>query len=351
MNDGCFIPKKIKVGYQERSDTYSGKLAYVIYYDEKNKLRKENSFEQWRHKSFQPNEFDNECLEGFVLNKKVGDYVDHFHRQSYIRIYDPRGFEVEITVTNLLYILENCDCLKGKGLDGRFCYGWFGTELVLLPENSTCYKESKRYSNSLYENKKVKKDDLQVGKTYLMRRNQKVIYLGYKPYFGKGYYGLTRYENVFLGYRHYYVSIDDLPNFNDNNKYHYFSPNISFSPIQELDETYDYSICLNELNNKTSFTGMAYCYYEEKELENLIKKSNNGLFLYVEKNLELKKEFCRKVIENKKTMLEVTITNFWKSSSINVTAKEITKLNEGFLYVGHFINGELIKKEKYAEIN
>lgn len=30
-----YIPKKIKVGYQNRSDTYTKKLAYVIYYDEK----------------------------------------------------------------------------------------------------------------------------------------------------------------------------------------------------------------------------------------------------------------------------------------------------------------------------
>lgn len=29
------IPKKCKAGFQTRNDTYSGKLAYVIYYDEK----------------------------------------------------------------------------------------------------------------------------------------------------------------------------------------------------------------------------------------------------------------------------------------------------------------------------
>ncbi len=41
MNTNIFIPKKLKVGYQYRDDTFTGKLAYVIYYDEKNKLRKE----------------------------------------------------------------------------------------------------------------------------------------------------------------------------------------------------------------------------------------------------------------------------------------------------------------------
>ena len=32
-----FIPKKINVGFQNRKDTYTGKLAYVIYYDEDGK--------------------------------------------------------------------------------------------------------------------------------------------------------------------------------------------------------------------------------------------------------------------------------------------------------------------------
>ena len=35
MKSAIYIPKKINVGYQEREDTYTGKLAYVIYWDEK----------------------------------------------------------------------------------------------------------------------------------------------------------------------------------------------------------------------------------------------------------------------------------------------------------------------------
>lgn len=43
MKSNIFIPKKIKVGFQERSDTFTKKLAYVIYYDQKGKLRKEKN--------------------------------------------------------------------------------------------------------------------------------------------------------------------------------------------------------------------------------------------------------------------------------------------------------------------
>ena len=35
MNTSIFIPKRINVGYQKRNDTYTGKLAYVTYFDEK----------------------------------------------------------------------------------------------------------------------------------------------------------------------------------------------------------------------------------------------------------------------------------------------------------------------------
>ena len=39
MKSNIFIPKTINVGYRNRDDTYTGKLAYVIYYAEKCKLR------------------------------------------------------------------------------------------------------------------------------------------------------------------------------------------------------------------------------------------------------------------------------------------------------------------------
>ena len=107
MKSNIFVPKIINVGYQNRSGTYTGKLAYVIYYDEKGKLRKEASWNSWRDEKIPNEEFDNVPTTGFVLNKKVGDYSSGWdHRQAYCRVYDPRNFEFEITIENLLYILE-----------------------------------------------------------------------------------------------------------------------------------------------------------------------------------------------------------------------------------------------------
>lgn len=181
MNTNIFVPKKINVGFQNRKDTYSGKLAYVIYFDEKGKLRKETSWNGWRDENI-PNEiYDNEPTEGFVLNKKVGGVEECWGwdpRKTYTRVYDPRGFEFEITIPNLLWILENCNCIKGKGLDGEFVYGWDGKELLLMPVDSPDYKQIAEYNRIVHSNESIRVKDLIVGATYLTKYNQEIIYIG-----------------------------------------------------------------------------------------------------------------------------------------------------------------------------
>lgn len=172
-----FIPERINVGFQERNDTYTGKLAYVIYYDKKGVLRKEKSWNSWRNHKIDSVEYDNKPTSGFVLNKKVGGYKSDWNfRNAYVRIYDPRNFEFEITVENLLFILAQCDCTKGKGLEGEFVYGWSGTDLVLLPVESETYKESLDFSD--LQGKKVSAKELILGASYETKSQQKLTYLG-----------------------------------------------------------------------------------------------------------------------------------------------------------------------------
>lgn len=195
-----YIPKKINVGFQLREGTYTGKLAYIIYWDDKGKLRKEASWESWRHKPGEPKNrwartnkdreevygddvapqvFDNVPTEGFVLNKGVGGQRESWGwnaRNEYIRVYDPRGFEFEISVANLLYILQECTSTKGKGLEGEFVYSWNGTELVLLPVDTYEYKQSSGYTD--LQSQKVTKDDIIEGGTYLSKNRNTLIYIG-----------------------------------------------------------------------------------------------------------------------------------------------------------------------------
>lgn len=248
------IAEKIKVGFNPRNDTYSGKLAYIIPFDGK-KWRKEDSWNKWiyttidsdeyelrkrksyddyiaslkkshkyyidninRHtdsyhsqykkwgemtfedfckdqkisdyENYNPNlgrtttdvnltpiELINEPIEGFVLNKKVGGYNSGWnHRSTYCRVYDPRGFEFEISVPNLLYILQETNSYKGKGLEGKFIYGWDGKDLVLLPTSSPDYIESTNFTK--LQSKKISTKDLQEGFIYKHKTEGNFIYLG-----------------------------------------------------------------------------------------------------------------------------------------------------------------------------
>lgn len=194
VENKLFVPAKLKVGFQNRQDCYTGKLAYVVYYNAKNKLRKETSWEGWRDKKIAPVEYDNVPTEGFVLNKRVGggrsyDWYD-WVRDTKVRIFDPRGFEFEITVPNLLYILQEADCSRGKGLEGKFLYAWDKKDLVLLPAGSQQYKDSAEFT--LLQNQRVKVKDLIPGATYVTKQQEEMIFLGRLPCnFMRDKYGYT----------------------------------------------------------------------------------------------------------------------------------------------------------------
>ncbi len=178
-----FIPETIRVGFQNRQGTYTGKLAYVIYYDLKGKLRKETSWEGWRDKKIKPVEFKNEPTEGFVLNRGVGGARRSYGwnvRNEYIRVYDPRDFEFEISIANLLFILRECDCSRGKGLEGKFVYAWDGTELVLLPTTCQEFEVSKNFTQ--LQGKKLSAKELKPGCSYITKKQEVLVYVGRYDY-------------------------------------------------------------------------------------------------------------------------------------------------------------------------
>lgn len=176
MNN-VFIAPKIKVGFQKRDDCFTKQLAYIIYYDDKGKLRKETSWESWRNKSIPAQEFDNEPTDGFTLNKDIKRYNGEWwsSTRTMIRIHDPRGFEFEVTTENLIGILMHTDCLR-RGLIGQFVYAWSGKELVLLPTNSEEYQKAVKFTTNL--SKKVKAKELVPGISYKTKREGDVIFIG-----------------------------------------------------------------------------------------------------------------------------------------------------------------------------
>lgn len=209
------VPDTITVGFQKRDDTYTGKLAYIIYTDSKGVLRKEGSWQSWRDKKIEPITFKNTPQADFVLNKKVGGYrMDWNHRQTYVRVYDSRDFEFEITVPNLLFILQETSAIKGKGLDGECVYAWNGKDLFLLPTACKEYQECVNFTKA--QAKKVDKADKVPGNIFLMKDMAKVMYLGRHQFAEVERYTEPKTHKP-VGLKHVFKKLDEVAK--DEDKY------------------------------------------------------------------------------------------------------------------------------------
>ena len=206
------IPDRIKVGFQKRTDTYTGKLAYIISLGKNGKKTKEDpkSWVGWRDKSIDPEEYDNVPTEGFVLNRDVGGTqrgYDWNARREKVRVFDPRDFEFEITVENVLLILQECSSIKGKGLEGEFIYSWSGSQLVLLPVTSQEYKNAAEFID--LGNQKIAKSDVVEGCTYLTKDKVNVMYLGRHPWFeNASRWGYSRTKYIGGKKMHIFLNMD-----------------------------------------------------------------------------------------------------------------------------------------------
>jgi hypothetical protein len=286
MENKLFIPGKIKVGFNYRENTYSKKLAFITYCDSKGKLRKQGSWEGWiqhpgkqvwdpsSHKQvivpegYEPIELENKPMSGFILNRNVGGV-----RQSYgynarvekVRVYDPRGFEMEIDIPNLLFILQECTSTKGKGLEGEFVYSWNGKDIVLLPLHSLEYKESTEHTK--LQSKKVTSKDMTEGCHYTFKSGEKTIYLG-------------RYETYNTNNRRYglFINLDYI-------KMHIF--------LNLDNNEYIFQKGFTKLATKDTETpDPNYAEYLQTFLDSRYHSKLKNINLNSEKVTEIKKEFC-----------------------------------------------------------
>ncbi len=238
MNSQLYIPKRINVGFQKRDDTFTGQLAYIIYWDDKGKLRKESSWQSWRNKDIPNQEFDNEPLSGLVLNKDIKRYNwGHFSsNRTMIRVHDPRGFEFEITTENLIGVLMNTDCSK-RGLMGEFVYAWHGTDLVLLPVKCEEYEKATTFTD--LQAGKIKAADLIPGHTYKSKQQQDYVYVGrYMWYkFNSFYYYYRRGKekaNTRIGKKYHIFTTDNGKTFETKSSLEFLARRTSESPTEEL---------------------------------------------------------------------------------------------------------------------
>ena len=185
------IPDKILVGYKNREDTFSGRLAFITYMSG-GKISKEVSWTKWRDKSIPSDEFDNTPTSGFVINKSVGGYNYGYFRKrgEWVRIHDPRGFEFELSVSNLIYLVQECDITHGE-LAGEFIYSWDGSDLVLLPVGSSDYVATKEME-AARASASLSWKTMDIGTKYSFKYGSSLYYIGkHKLKVKDGYRGVN----------------------------------------------------------------------------------------------------------------------------------------------------------------
>jgi len=206
------LTKSIKVGFQNRNDTYTGKLGFVI-----SDTSKGVAWDSWRDHKIPVLELANTPVSGFHLNKSV-HRESRYSGRDVIRIWDPRGFEFEITPANLIHIMECCTVSQGE-IDGQLIYCWEGSTLLLMPITSETYKEAVRvqeefqYAITSGTVDKSGKSTFVVGNTYIIDRYKNhFVYLG--VFSGKNFDGV---ETPYRGPNYAPVEDREMRVFVENN--------------------------------------------------------------------------------------------------------------------------------------
>lgn len=172
-----YIPKKLKIGFQERKDSFDGKLSFITYYDNNGKISNETRWSRWCDGSISNLEIDNIPFKNATLNKNISHAGYRYGTgRTAIRIYDSRGFEYEIDIDNFMGIAQEYSVVKGE-ITGEFVYAFANNKVILLPVDSEQYKDA--IKTTLNRNEKVDESSLTPGDVYLNDKEEECIYIGF----------------------------------------------------------------------------------------------------------------------------------------------------------------------------
>lgn len=97
--------------------------------------KRKYTVDRWRDKNIEPRVIKNEPVLGF----KVVDTVSRYSTSNKLfRVYDPRGFELEITADNLFYIIRECGIVKGM-ITEPMLWAREGSKPFLINASSKAY--------------------------------------------------------------------------------------------------------------------------------------------------------------------------------------------------------------------
>ena len=312
-----FIPEKLSVGFVKREDTFTGKLAFVTYYDNKNIRRQEHSWNGWRDHSISVLEIENKPSR-FVINKGIQRSHYFGSGRSKIRIYDERDFEFEITVDNLIALLMHSDVSKRDILE-QCVFAWKGKDLTLLPLNSEEYLEATKHT--LKQTFKLSSKDLVPGQSYSSKKDTSSwLYLGSFQLYSS-YNNKTIYQD--FGKQHVFYQ-------DHKERYKKFS-------VSELAEVVSLDHPTNFSNILEKFLSSMYHLGDNKIIKLLpanAKESLQTSYFYPHSTTNTYGELLSLIIENNKIIsFKLEYVNLTKNSSKDISIKpESGYSSNGFIY-------------------
>jgi len=178
MSFSIKLPEKYYGGFKSQgSDDLP--LGYIVPHGtdfafDKRKASVDNWIQVYNSTALDTITFDNTPVTGFKLGRSIkrtgwngGNVV--------VRIEDPRGFEVEITVANLLKIMEN-NTIENTEILAECIWGRDGGKNILLAVNSEPYLEAVENTNRA--TRKVSLKDIKPGMTVRLKNGHEGTYLG-----------------------------------------------------------------------------------------------------------------------------------------------------------------------------
>lgn len=118
--------------------------------------------------------FTNKPMVGFEIRKSVRYRGRNSTRETW-RIIDPRGFELEISNSNMEFIIDHCILDKGEIISSCI-WGREGSDNLLLPVDSKEYKEA--IANTERLGKKASMKEVKLGDHVTFKKGNKGRYLG-----------------------------------------------------------------------------------------------------------------------------------------------------------------------------
>lgn len=200
------IPQKLKVGFKSRGESLDGNLSFVTYLNEKGEVAQEKSWNSWRDKNIDALDINNIPTNGYFFDKSIKRMGSFSSANSYLRVYDSRGFEFEIKIENVSLILQTCTIDKGE-IKEKCILGWDGRTLYLLPETSQEYQTAMLENSD--SNKNINEENLILGNIYKSSRGN-FVYVGKMYFMNDNQDVKTKLTNVFYRENSYYDQKNEI---------------------------------------------------------------------------------------------------------------------------------------------